>query len=283
MTPTLIGEYLRARREQLRPEDVGLPAQGRRRTPGLRREELAMLAGISSDYYVRLEQGRDCNPSPQVVDALARALRLDDEAAAHLHELARPSPRRRRPRRPPERVPGGIAALVASWSATPAIVQGPLGDVLCSNPLARALSPMFTPGVNAMRATFLHPEVRELYGEDWETVTEISVAGLRAIAAPDLDDPGLIELVGELSLRSERFRTLWARHDVKRRVGGGVRRFQHPQIGPLQLAYEKLAVVGTEQTLVVYHAAPGSASARGLALLGALACEAGTAAPSRQS
>jgi MmyB-like transcription regulator ligand binding domain len=114
-------------------------------------------------------------------------------------------------------------------------------------------------------------------------VTEISLAGLRAIAAPDLGDPALVELVGELSLRSERFRALWARHDVKRRVGGGVRRFQHPQVGPLQLAYEKLAVVGTEQTLVVYHAAPGSTSAWGLALLGALACEAGTTAPSRQS
>jgi transcriptional regulator with XRE-family HTH domain len=283
MTPTLIGQYLRARREQLRPADVGLPAQGRRRTPGLRREELAMLAGISSDYYIRLEQGRDSHPSAQVVDALARALLLDDGAAAHLHELARPSERRRRPSRRPERVPDGVAALVASWVDTPAIVQGRLSDVLCSNPLARALSPMFVPGVNAIRATFLDPEVRELYGEDWETVTEISVAGLRAIAGADLGDPHLVELIGERSLRSERFRALWSRHDVKRRVGGGARRFRRPQVGPLQLAYEKLAVVGTEQTVVIYHAEPGSPSAQALVLLGTLACETGPTAPSRQS
>jgi transcriptional regulator with XRE-family HTH domain len=271
-----LGEYLRARRELVRPVDVGLPDLGRRRVPGLRREELAMLAGISADYYVRLEQGRDHHPSQQVLDALARALQLDDHAAAHLRELAHPAPRRRRPRRP-ERAQAGAAQLVASWTQTPAFVQGRLMDVLAANPLATALSPIYAPGVNVVRAVFLDPGVRERFG-DWERRTENTVAALRALVGPDLDDPALTALVGELSLKSERFRRLWARHDVRPRTSGATV-VHHPQVGVLELQCEKLAITGSDrQVLVAYHAEPGSASARGLALLGSLAGDAEPAA-----
>ncbi|MEV5772390.1 helix-turn-helix transcriptional regulator [Streptomyces antimycoticus] len=268
-----LGEYLRARRELVRPEDVGLPAVGRRRVPGLRREELALLAGISSDYYLRLEQGRDRHPSEQVLDALARVLRLDDDATAHLHRLARPAPRRRRPRRP-ERVPAGIQQLVLSWTRNPAFVQSRYMDILFANPLAIALSPLCRPGVNVVRALFLDPEIREAHGSD--ATTAGVVAGLRALVGPDVDDPPLAELVGELSVRSERFRRLWARHDVKPKAGAGTSTFRHPQIGPIELSYEKLAVTGTEgQLLVVYHAAPDSPAEQALALLSGLAADAG--------
>jgi transcriptional regulator with XRE-family HTH domain len=263
----LIGEYLRARRELVRPENVGLPdLASRRRVPGLRREEVAMLAGVSADYYVRLEQGRDQHPSQQVLDALARALQLDDDAAAHLSRLATPPTRRRRKRPRPEKVPAGILQLIESWIQTPALVQGRYMDVLAVNPLATALAPYYVAGANMVRAAFLDPRVRDMYG-DWEHVTETTVAGLRALVGPDVDDARLNELVGELSVRSERFRQLWARHDVRPKRSG-TSRIDHPQVGPLELSYEKLPIPDTDhQTLVVYHAAPGSPSAQALALL----------------
>ncbi|MFC7384921.1 helix-turn-helix transcriptional regulator [Sphaerisporangium rhizosphaerae] len=264
-----LGEYLRARRELVRPEDVGLVPGGRRRVPGLRREELALLSGISSDYYLRLEQGRDQCPSAQVVDALASALRLDADGAAYLHELARPR-KRRAPRTPPERVPAGVAMLLGSLTM-PAFVQGRYMDVLAANPIAQALSPNFRPGVNVLRALFLDPSDRELH-QDWERATKAVVAGLRASAGPDAaGDPRLESLVGELSLRSERFRKLWARHDVERRAGG-TSHMLHPLVGTLHLRREKLALNGVDgQLLVVYHAEPGSESAQALALLGSYA------------
>jgi transcriptional regulator with XRE-family HTH domain len=267
----LIGEYLRARRELVRPEDVGLPDLGsRRRVPGLRREEVALLAGVSSDYYVRLEQGRDQHPSQQVLDALARALQLDDDAVAHLHRLANPPSRARRKSSRPEKVPAGILQLIASWSQTPAWVQGRYMDVLAVNPLVTALVPYYVEGENIVRAAFLDPRVRDMY-EDWERVTEITVAGLRALVGPDVDDPRLNELVGELSVRSERFRQLWARHDVRPKRSGTTR-IDHPLVGPLELSYEKLPIPDTDrQILVAYHAAPGSPSAQGLALLASAA------------
>jgi transcriptional regulator with XRE-family HTH domain len=265
----LIGEYLRARRELLRPADVGIPDLGnnRRRVPGLRREEVAMLAGVSSDYYVRLEQGRDQHPSQQVLDALARALQLDDDAAAHLHRLASPPTRRQRRSARPEKVPAGILQLIASWSQTPAYVYGRYMDILAVNPMATALAPYYVEGENLVRAAFLDPRVRDMYG-DWEHVTETTVAGLRALVGPDVDDPRLNELVGELSVRSERFRQLWARHDVRPKRSGTTR-IDHPQVGPLELNYEKLPIPDTDrQTLVVYHAQPGSHGAQALALPG---------------
>ena len=162
---TALGEYLRARRELVRPEDVSLPNVGRRRVPGLRREELAMLAGISSGYYLRLEQGRDHHPSAHVLNALARALQLDEYATAHLHSLSQPTVARRRTGES-ERAPESVTRLITSWSTTPAFVQGRHMDVLAANALASAVSPVFSPGVNIVQATFLDPEVRRLVGDD---------------------------------------------------------------------------------------------------------------------
>jgi transcriptional regulator with XRE-family HTH domain len=240
--------------------------------PGLRREELALLAGISADYYLRLEQGRDRHPSAQVLDALARALRLDEDATAHLHRLAVPDRRRRSPARRPERVPQGIRQLIATWPHTPAFVQGRLLDVLAANPLAQALSPLFTPGINMLRALFLDPASGAPHGR-WEASTEGSVAALRALVGPDVDDPALIELVGELSVRSERFRQLWARHDVRPKRSG-ISTIMNPQVGELELRHEKLPLPATDrQILVIYHAEPGSPTAERLALLASLAAD----------
>jgi transcriptional regulator with XRE-family HTH domain len=262
----LIGEYLRARRELVRPEEVGVPDLASRRVPGLRREEVALLAGVSADYYVRLEQGRDQHPSEQVIDALARALQLDEDATAHLHRLATTPTRRRRKTPRPEKVPAGILQLIGSWSQTPAFVQGRYMDVLAVNPLGATLMPYCVKGENLVRAAFLDPRVRDQYG-DWEHVTEATVAGLRDLVGPDVHDPRLHELVGELSVRSERFRRLWARYEVRPKRGGTAR-IDHPLVGPLELSYEKLPIPDTDrQTLGVYHAEPGSPSAEALALL----------------
>jgi transcriptional regulator with XRE-family HTH domain len=263
----VIGEYLRARRELVDPEEAGIPnLSSRRRVPGLRREEVAMLAGVSSDYYVRLEQGRDQHPSQQVLNALARALQLDDDATVHLHRLATAPTRRRRRSPRPERAPAGIVQLIASWDETPAYVQGRYMDVLAANPLATALAPYYLKGENLVRAAFLDLRLRDMY-EDWERIAETTVAGLRALVGPDVDDPRLNELVGELSVRSERFREIWARHDARPKRSGTIR-MDHPQVGPLKLSYEKLPIPDTDgQTLVAYHAEPASPSAQALALL----------------
>lgn len=273
-----IGEYLRARRELVRPEEIGLPDLGRRRVPGLRREEVAMLAGVSADYYIRLEQGRDQHPSEQVIDALGRALRLDDDAVAHLRALAAPAARRRRPARRPERVPPGILELLGALHETPAYVYGRYMDVLAANPLATALVPYYRPGINLVRAAFLDPRVGDSHG-DWERITESSVAALRALTGPDVDDPRLEELVGELSVRSERFRVLWARHDVKPKRSGRTR-IENPRVGPIDLGYEKLPIADADRmTLVLYHAEPGSRSAQALMLLASDAAGPVEAAP----
>jgi transcriptional regulator with XRE-family HTH domain len=267
-----IGEYLRARRELVRPEDVGLPEFGTRRVPGLRREEVAMLAGVSTEYYLRLEQGRDHHPSEQVLDALARALHLDADATEHLHRLARPAPKRNRSRQAPERAPQGVELLIASWSQTPAYIHGRYLDVLTANPLATALIPFCRPGINLVRACFLDPAAPELF-EDWDQLTNSAAASLRALVGPAVDDPRLTELVGELSVRSERFRQLWGRHDVRPKAPGHST-LHHPQLGPLQLRYEKLAIDGSDsQSLIAYHAEPGTDSAHKLALLASIVAE----------
>ena len=262
---TRLGDFLRARRELVSPEDVGLARMaGVRRTPGLRREEVALLAGISADYYLRLEQGRDRNPSVQVLEALARVLRLDEAGTDHLLALAAPQPRhRRRPRR--EVVPTGIVQLVTALGQ-PAFVEGRSFDVLAANDLARALSPRIEVGRNRLRDVFLDPAERALF-PDWENSTARLVAAFRERIGADPDDPRVVELVGELSLASERFRRLWARHDVKVPVGTHMH-FAHPEVGELTLRCEKLAVNGTDgQLLVVHHAEPGSADAEKLARL----------------
>ncbi|MFD3450722.1 helix-turn-helix transcriptional regulator [Streptomyces sp. NPDC058691] len=261
-----LGSFLRARRELIQPEDVGIATEGRRRVPGLRREELAMLAGISTDYYLRLEQGRDRNPSAQIVDSLSGALMLDDEAAAYLRALAVSPPRRRRARRRPDRVPVGIDQHVRLHLDIPSFVHDRYMNVISANPLAEALSPCHRVGTNVLRTTFLNPEVRELY-EDWERTAHSLVASVRALASPDLDDPQLAELVGDLSIKSEDFRRLWARHDVRARISGSAH-LLHPQIGPVSLNFQKLEIIGTDrQIIVIYHVPPGSDAAERLALL----------------
>jgi transcriptional regulator with XRE-family HTH domain len=253
-----LGQYLRARRELVRPGDVGLPDAGRRRVPGLRREELAHLAGISIDYYVRLEQGQDHRPSPEVLEALARALQLDAAATAHLQTLVwRTAPA---PPAEPEPVSPSVRRLIDSWPLTAAIVHDRHMDVLASNALARTISPIFRPGTNLVASAFLDGDVRHLY-RDWDVAVASAVACLRSLTVGAGDDPRLTALVGELSIKSEHFSRLWARHDVHR--GAGARRhLDHPIAGPIELDLEKLAIAGTQgQTLIAYHARPGTRSA----------------------
>ncbi|MEV5528349.1 helix-turn-helix domain-containing protein [Streptomyces prunicolor] len=272
-----LGEFLRARRERVRPEDVGLSGGGLRRVPGLRREEVALLAGISSDYYLRLEQGRDRNPSVQVLEALARVLRLDASATAHLLSLAqpeRPTVSRRRARRP-EAVPTSVRELLDTWSGHPAYVQNRFTDCLAANALCRALSPNYTPGVNLLRAVFLDPAERELR-RDWEELTAEGVATLRGHIGPDVDEPRLVELVGELSVRSDRFRLLWSRHEVRPMLGR-TSLLSHPLVGDFELRSNKFEIPGTNSlSVVVFHAVPGSRSAELLGLLGSLTASGAT-------
>jgi transcriptional regulator with XRE-family HTH domain len=263
--PNPLGDYLRARRELVTPEQAGVPVSSVRRVPGLRREEVAMLAGISADYYLRLEQGRDRNPSIQVLESLARVLQLDDDATAYLLGLGADKPRRPRRRRRRETVPPGIAKLVATLPL-PAFVEGRYFDVLAANALATALSPRLVTGGNRLRDVFLDPAEQGLY-PSWETVTANLVAGFRQSVGTDTDDPRFIELVGELSLASPRFRQLWARHDVRARRGASMH-VDHPQVGELRLNREKLDITGTEgQMLVIYHPDAGTENADKLALL----------------
>ncbi len=266
-----LGRYLRARRELLHPADAGVRITGVRRTPGLRREEVAMLAGVSADYYLRLEQGRDRNPSPQVLDSLAHVFGLDATATQYLLSLstARPHPTPR-PRR--EVVPTGIRQLL-DVLGLPAFVESRIFDVLAANRLATALSPATRPGQNRLRSVFLDEQERALLPE-WERAIGGMVASFRASVGTDVEDPRIAQLVGELSLASEPFRRLWARHDVKALAGAPVR-MDHPQVGMLELRREKLPIGEADgQLLVIYHAEPGSPSAAGLALLGSLAAPA---------
>ncbi|MEV6272435.1 helix-turn-helix transcriptional regulator [Kribbella sp. NPDC051936] len=263
-----LGDYLRARREQVRPEDVGIRSIGLRRVPGLRREEVALLAGISSDYYLRLEQGRDRNPSVQVLEALAGVLRLDADATAYLLGLAQ---ERSVPRQQPrgEQAPESIVELIAGWPNNPAYVQNKYTDVLAVNALCAALSPNYAVGVNLLTAVLLDPREQDLR-RDWDELTEEGVAVLRSELGPNVDDARLKDLVGDLSVRSERFRQLWARHEVRPRRGR-LSKLTHPEVGDLDLRSDKLTIGGTDNvTLVVFHAVPGSRDEESLALLGSL-------------
>jgi transcriptional regulator with XRE-family HTH domain len=253
-----LGEFLRARRQQVRPQDVGLIPGPRRRVAGLRREELAMLAGISAEYYLRLEVGRDKNPSPQVVDALARALRLDAKAAQYLHELVTQ--------------PGGEAseleaeayalAEIVQQISMPAVLVNRYQDVLAANPIAQALSPGFKPGQNMLRWRLLDPAARELY-VDWEDATELIVNGLREYSGACPNDARMRALISELSSASERFRELWSRAEVGYRLG--VHHLRHPLVGELFLSRHRLnAPYPGGDHVVMYRAQPGSESARAL-------------------
>ncbi|MFF3482876.1 helix-turn-helix transcriptional regulator [Streptomyces sp. NPDC002701] len=260
-----LGGYLRARRELVSPAQAGLPPGGNRRVPGLRREEVALLAGISPDYYLRLERGRDRNPSPQVLESLARVLRLDDVERTYLLGLAAVRPRSPRRARP-ERVPVRVHQLLAHLTI-PAFVEGRAFDVLASNPLAVALSPRLRPGQNRLRSLFLDPE-EQAFHQDWTKAAVSFVAALRTTIGDDTDNPRFVELVGELALASQRFRTLWARHDV-RTLDGGTTTVHHPVVGDLRLHRDKLPV--DDVILVVYYPDKDSDSDEKLHLLAALA------------
>ncbi|MFE2095440.1 MULTISPECIES: helix-turn-helix transcriptional regulator [unclassified Streptomyces] len=264
-----LGDFLRSRRARIQPEEVGLPVHGRRRVPGLRREEVAQLAGVSVDYYIRLEQGRGPSVSDAVLDAIARVLRLDETEHTYLRTVARPRGRReRRPAAP--RVRPGVQLLLDSMERTPAFVLGRRMDVLAWNALGDAVggfSRMAPDERNMPRQVFLDPAARDLYPE-WAAVAAQTVANLRIGASSYADDAALCALVGELSLKSEDFRRLWADHEVKE-CAYGVKRVRHPVAGLLTLPYETLTVpADPEQTIVVYTPEPGSETAERLALLG---------------
>jgi transcriptional regulator with XRE-family HTH domain len=260
----LLGSYLRARRALVTPGQAGIPAGTNRRVPGLRREEVAMLAGISADYYLRLERGRDKNPSRQVLESLARVLRLDELELEYLLSLATPRPMPRL-RRKPERVPARLHQLLASVQV-PAFVEGRAFDVLASNQLAVALSPRLQPGHNRLRSLLLDPE-EQAFQQDWTRSAEGLIAAFRKYAGDDVDNPRFVELVGELALSSERFRTLWARHDV-RSLEGGTTTVNHPVVGELHLHRDKLPVDGL--LLVLYYPDQGSESDEKLRVLASL-------------
>lgn len=263
----MLGGYLRARRELVTPASVGLPVGGLRRVAGLRREEVAMLAGISPDYYLRLEQGRDRNPSTQVLEALAGVLDLDRSATDYLIELvtSRPDRRRRDSRR--ETVPAGIRQLLATLPL-PAFVEGRYLDVLAANHHAGACRPTWSsdrtgsaPCSSTQPSRRSTPTARHLASR-----RRLPLLGRQRHRRPPVR-PARRRVVAT----SERFRLLWARHDV--RIGRGrPERIHHPQVGELALSREKLAINGAEgQVLVLYHAQPGTSSGAKLALLGALA------------
>ncbi len=213
-----LGEFLRSRRAQVKPEDVGLPDYGRRRVPGLRREELSMLAGVSAELYTRIEQGRGVRASAQVLDAIADALGLTDAERSHLHDLAKPRQPARRRARAPQRVSPGIARLLEQLHEHPAFVLGRRMDVLAWNPMAAVLLGDFAAleprRRNMARLVFLDASTIALYPE-WERVARETVAFLRRDSARDLDDPHLAELIGELSLKSEPFTRWWNNREVK--------------------------------------------------------------------
>jgi transcriptional regulator with XRE-family HTH domain len=266
-----IAEFLSSRRARVTPEQVGLPTYGPRRVKGLRREEVASLAGVSVEYYKRLERGNASGVSDGVLEALAGALQLDDAERAHLFDLARAAspvaPKRRRPA--PERVRPVVLRILESIGA-PAIVRDSRVDYLAANPLGRALyAPLFDSieqPANSARFTFLDPSAQEFY-VDWERTAKDLVAHLRSEAGRNPYDRCLSDLVGELSTRSEEFRTWWAAHNV-RYHRTGTKRLRHPVVGELELAYELMDVSANDGlTVSVYSAEPGSRSQEALDLL----------------
>lgn len=271
-----VREFLMTRRARVSPEAAGLPAGTQRRVAGLRRSEVAALAGVSVEYYAKLERGALGGASAAVLDSLSRALHLDDAEHAHLLDLARaadgiPSSgrSRRRAARPGAPRPS-LQWMLDSITDSVAVVRDQRQDLVAVNALGRAFySPLIGDGgrtPNFARFQFLDPASREFY-PDWDLFAGMCVAIIRAEAGRDPHDKGIQDLVGELSTRSETFRTLWAEHDV-RTHGAGTKRFRHPVVGILTLVYEELALTAEPgQVMLVYSAEPGSPSAEGLRLL----------------
>ena len=267
-------EFLRSRRAKITPEQAGLRTygSGARRVPGLRREEVAMLAGVSVDYYTRLERGNASGVSETVLEALARALQLDDTERTHLFDLARAArtsaPRRRR--RSQQQIRPTVQHMLDAMAGVPAFVRNGRLDIVGVNRLGRALySAHFDSAAqppNTARFVFLDPRATTFY-VDWDRVANDVVAVLRAEAGSDPYDRELSDLVGELSTRNELFRTLWAAHNV-RRHDTGRKRFHHPLVGELDLTYEAMELVADAGlTMFVYTAEPGSKSEEALNLL----------------
>src|SRR6188472_2360677 len=271
-----VREFLMTRRARVTPDAVGLTVGSNRRVAGLRRSEVAALAGVSVEYYSKLERGAVAGASASVLDAISRALQLDDTERAHLLDLARAAdgiPTSGRPRRrasKPTAPRHSLQWALSSITDGVAFVRDQRQDLLAVNDLGRAFySPVIGDGgrtPNLARFQFLDPAAREFY-PDWEKFAEMCVAVMRAEAGRDPHDKGLQDLVGELSLRSDTFRTLWAAHDV-RTHGAGTKRFRHPIVGELILAYEELAITAEPgNVLLIYTAEPGSPSAERLKLL----------------
>ncbi|WP_225837180.1 helix-turn-helix domain-containing protein [Streptomyces sp. NK08204] len=281
-----LSEFLRSRRARLKPEDVGLAVFGRhRRVPGLRREELAQLAGVSVAYYTRLEQGNGRNVSGEVLDSIARALRLTDAEHAHLTHLAKPKAHKKKPAARQQQVRTALRHLLDSMEGVPAYVVGRRAEILAWNRTAAALfgdwGQLPPAERNWARLVFLKPEYRELF-VDWDQKAIDIVCALRMNAGCYPDDPRLSALVGELSVKSEEFRRLWATHDVKEK-NHGVKRFHHPLVGELSLNFESFRLSDdTDQTLVTYHAEPGSSSADSLRLLSSWGTDTPHRAPSAE-
>jgi transcriptional regulator with XRE-family HTH domain len=271
-----IRDFLTSRRAKLKAADVGLPDYGTRRVPGLRREEVAVLAGVSVPYYTRLERGDLAGASDSVLEALARALQLDDAERAHLFDLARAAqpvgqPPRRRPAK--HRIRPSVQQVLDAMTGAGAHIGNDRLDILGANGLGRALFLEMFDGQqhpNAARFVFLDPRAHEFY-LDWDRIARDVVATLRPAAGRNPYDRDLTDLVGELSTRSEEFRQHWARHDVRFHISG-IKHFHHAQVGDLELNYERLEVVfDSGLTIFTYTADPGTRSAEALGLLGSLA------------
>lgn len=265
---TELSEFLRSRRARLSPDDVGLPQYGRtRRVPGLRREELAQLAGVSVAYYTRLEQGNGRNVSTEVLDSIARALRLNDAERAHLRNLAHSKPSKKKAVR--SQVRPALKNLL-DGVGVPAYIGGRRSDIHAWNPMAAALfgdwGELEPRERNWARLIFLRPSYQDLF-VDWQSKAADVVAFLRMDAGCYPDDPELAALVGELSVKSEKFRQLWARHDVKEKAFG-TKKLRHPLVGDMTLAWETLRMPSEPDLFfTTYHAEPGTASAEALQLL----------------
>ena len=263
-----LGSFLRARRAHVQPSDVGVRSLGTRRVAGLRREEVAMLAGVSVDYLARLEQGRETSPSPAVLNALGRALCLDHEAAAHLFRLAGLAPAPRQPA--PTAVDPALVELLESWPTTPALIINPQLDVLAANRLARALYSDFERVDNVVRMTFVDPAGARFFLE-WERAAESCVANLRLALGMNPTDDGILALITEAHDASAHFRRLWAQHEVRGKTQEA-KRFHHSELGEITLAYRAFDVRGAVgHELITYQAAAGSVEADKLRLLGTLA------------
>jgi transcriptional regulator with XRE-family HTH domain len=262
----LVGDFLRARRAQLSPEEAGLPARAGRRVSGLRREEVALLAGVSSDYYTRLEQGRSL-PSVQVAQALAHALQLDAAATNYLHQLVSRVPEEGEiDPTESQRSDSRLQTLLDQWPTTPAWVSDRYADVHAANALATAVNPACTTGNNMLRSLFRdEAAMREVY-VDFDRVAAAAVASLRARNGVDVDDRRLSEMISELSNESALFARLWSRHDVRFATEVlGIIRLQHPVAGPLEFHTDSMIVVGNVGTVLnVYYADPGSATERNI-------------------